>query len=231
MKKLLAAVFMFTAIVVGNASAAELSKQDIEKIIHDYIASNGGVIAASVDAYLAEQRLEAAANLVSAHTPVTGNIDAKVTFIEFSDYRCGYCRKVQETVTKLREKYNDDVRFAFKNMPILSEESRQAALASLAASKQGKFWEYSQELWKNQPRLGNDLFVEIAKSLKLDLKQFNKDRASKEIFEQAQIDFEDGQSAGVQGTPYFVINGQPLSGAQPVEAFIAAIDEALAASK
>tara|TARA_R110000868_G_scaffold218576_1_gene468941 strand:- start:85456 stop:86169 length:714 start_codon:yes stop_codon:yes gene_type:complete len=227
MKKLiLAGVLLFTT-MVGQVQAEELSKKDIEKIIGEYIAVNGGEIADSVDRYLEETRREAAANLVSEHTPVFGNKDAKVTLIEFSDFRCGYCHKVQETISQLREKYEGKVRFAFKNMPILTEESRQAALAGLAAHKQGKFWEFNAKLWDNQPRLGDELFVELAKEVGLDVDQFNTDRASEEIFAQVQIDFEDGKGAGVQGTPHFIINGKALSGAQPISAFIDAIDEAL----
>ncbi|MFT7145036.1 MAG: protein-disulfide isomerase [bacterium] len=113
---------------------------------------------------------------------------------------------------------------------MLTEESRQAALAGLAAHKQNKFWEYNALLWENQPRLGDELYVELAKELELDIKQFNEDRASAEILEQAQTDFEDGQSAGIQGTPHFIINGKGLSGAQPIAAFIEAIEAALAAN-
>ncbi|MEC8067716.1 MAG: thioredoxin domain-containing protein [Pseudomonadota bacterium] len=215
----------------ATAQAEDLTKKDVEQIVHDYITQNGGVIASSVDSYLADQRRLAAADYIDAHTPVVGNPDAEVLFIEFSDFRCGYCRRVQDTLQPLREKYSDQVRFAFKNMPILSEESRAAALAALAANKQDKFWEYTSKLWENQPRLGDDLFVEIAKELELDVEKFNADRASQEIFDQAQKDFMDGQEAGVQGTPHFVIDGNPLSGAQPLENFEKAIKEAIEANK
>lgn len=211
------------------ATAEDFSKADIEKIVKEYIQNNGGVIASSVDGYLADQRRMAAAEYVKEDTPVLGNPESEIIFIEFSDFRCGYCRRVQETLQGLREKYSGQVKFVFKNMPILSEESRQAALAALAAHKQGKFWEYSSKLWDNQPRLGDELFVEIAKELELDVDQFNKDRVSKDIMDQAQRDFMDGQEAGVQGTPHFVIDGNALSGAQPFENFEKAILEAIEA--
>lgn len=222
--------FVF-AVFASNVYAQALTKADVEKIVQEYIVSNGGVIADSVDKYLAEKRREASLGLVSAHTPVYGKADAKVTVIEFSDFRCGYCKRVQETMVNLRAKYKDDVRFVFKNMPILSEESRAAALANMAAHKQGKFWEYSAKLWDNQSRLGEELFVEIAKDLKLDLKKFNADRNSEEVMLMVQTDFLDGQDAGVQGTPHFVIDGNPLSGAQPEDSFVSAIEAALKASK
>lgn len=222
---------ILSAFAIASSSAAvaeDFSKADIEKIVQEYIQNNGGVIASSVDSYLADQRRVAAAQYVSEDTPIAGNPDSEILFIEFSDYRCGYCRRVQETVADLREKYGDKVKFAFKNMPILSEESRAAALAVLAAHKQDKFWEYHVKLWDNQPRLGEELFVELAKELKLDMDKFNADRESEEIFEQAQRDFMDGQEAGVQGTPHFVIDGNSLSGAQPVENFERAIEAAIA---
>ena len=65
----------------------------------------------------------------------------------------------------------------------------------------------------------------------MDVEKFNADRASQEIFDQAQKDFMDGQEAGVQGTPHFVIDGNPLSGAQPLENFEKAIKEAIEANK
>jgi protein-disulfide isomerase len=212
-----------------TATAEDFSKADIEKMIQEYITQNGGVIADSVDQYLADQRRLLAAQYVTTDTPVIGNLDAEVTFIEFSDFRCGYCRRVQDTIVQLREKYADKVKFSFKNMPILSEESRQAALASLAAHRQDKFWEYSAKIWENQPRLGDDIFVEIAEELGLDVEKFEKDRVSKSVLDQAQRDFMDGQEAGVQGTPFFVIDGNSISGAQPLENFEKAIEEALAA--
>lgn len=217
------------AMVSTSVNAETFTKADIEKIVQEYIQKNGGVIASSVDNYLAEQRRASASQYIAEHTPITGNVESEVTFIEFSDFRCGYCRRVQETVSQLREKYGDRVKFAFKNMPILSEESRQAALASQAAHRQGKFWEYTSKLWENQPRLGDELFVEIAEELKLDIDQFNRDRASKEILAEAQRDFMDGQEAGVQGTPHFIIDGNSISGAQPLENFEKVIEEALAA--
>lgn len=225
-KFIIGALALFSS---ATATAEDFSKADIEKIIYNYISQNGGVIADSVDSYLADQRRLAASGYVTADTPVLGKLDSEITFIEFSDYRCGYCRRVQETIVQLREKYGDRVKFSFKNMPILSEESRQAALASLAAHKQGKFWEYSAKLWENQSRLGDDLFVEIAKELDLDVEKFAKDRVSKETLEQAQRDFMDGQEAGVQGTPFFVIDGNSISGAQPLENFEKIIEDAIAA--
>lgn len=227
MKKLIFSVLAFSTAFSSAAGAQNLTKEDVEKIVQDYIVNNGGVIAESVDGYLAEKRRDAAKSLVLEHTPTFGPEDAKVTFIEFSDFRCGYCRRVQETVVKLREKYGDKVRFAFKNMPILTEDSREAAKAVSAAHMQGKFWEFNAMLWENQARLGADLFKEIATELKLDMKKFEADMASEAVLKQVEQDFMDGQAAGVQGTPHFVVDGQSISGAQPLSVFEEAIERAL----
>ena len=229
MKKIIWVASLVLLTLTGNVQAKELSKADIERIVHNYIVSNGGVVAQSVDTYLAEQRRETASRLVSSHSPTYGADKPQITFIEFSDFRCGYCKRVQSTITQLRKKYKDRVQFVFKNMPILSEESRQAALAGLAAHKQGKFWEFNTKMWEGQSRLGEDLFIEAAKSIGLNIKAFNKDRASEEIASQSQLDFVDGQASGVRGTPHFIIDGSPLSGAQPFEAFEQAIELALMA--
>ena len=70
-----------------------------------------------------------------------GPADAKVTVVEFFDYRCGFCKRSASWATGLPEKYDGDVRVIFKELPILSTESEKAALAAIAAGKQGKYIE------------------------------------------------------------------------------------------
>ena len=229
-KKLFALMVITAAFTAQIAAAKDLSEARVREIVEQYIKENGGVVAASVDTYLAEERNARAAALVKPETPVFGAKNGQISVIEFSDYRCGFCRRVQETMTKLRDEYGERVTFAFKAMPILSQESEDAAVAALAAHRQGKFWEFDEGLWENQSRLGSDLFLEIAKKIGLDMKRFERDLKDPTLLAQVATDRQEGQNFGAEGTPFFLINGEAFGGAQPYENFVRAIDAALAST-
>lgn len=229
MKKILTMALLALG-VTSSASAANLTEADVKRIVAEYIQNNGEEITMSMDRFLKAENVREANRMVYDYTPTLGNDDAKVTLIEFSDYRCGYCLRVQDTVNQLRDKYGDKVRFAFKNLPILSEESYDAAVAAMAAGEQGKFWEYNTRLWSNQSRIkdGDRLFNKLAKELKLDMDKFEKDRESELIQARVISDIRDARSKEMTGTPNFLINGEQLSGAVPIERFEALLNAALA---
>lgn len=228
-KTLKLALFSLIAVSTSQISEAEqLTEERVRQLIQEYIQTNGGEIAASVDNFIAEERRARANAAIKPETPVVGSNNAKISVIEFSDYRCGFCRRVQDTMLKLREEYGDRVQFAFKTMPILSRESEQAAIAALAAHRQGKFWEFHNKLWDNQSRLSESLFNEIAEDIGLDMKRFELDQADPSIATQVNTSRAEGQSFGAEGTPFFLIAGEPLGGAQPYENFVKAIESALA---
>jgi protein-disulfide isomerase len=97
----------------------------------------------------------------------------------------------------------------------------------LAAHKQGKFWEYAEKLWKLPGQPTDAQLIATAEALKLDMKKFNTDRASPAVAMQVNKDLMDASKSGARGTPYFFVNGMPLSGALPEEEFRATIDAAL----
>ncbi len=228
--------WLWSAAIIGGLGAYALTQgvpvtsthaeTDMDAAIENFIKNNPKLIADTLERYTMKKGLEAAHEAVS-NDPSIGPKDAKVVMIEFGDYRCGYCRRVQDTLEELRAEYKDRVLFTYKAFPILSEESYNAALAVMAAHQQGKFWEYNSKIWENQSRLSGDLYVELAEELKLDLDKFNKDRDSEEIKSRVQADSELAQKGGGSGTPFFLINGIGVSGAQPVEAFKATLDEML----
>lgn len=212
----------------ANAATAPANKAQIEAVVRDYIAGHGDELMASIQNAAAKAQLAKAANLIGANTPTKGPVDAAVTIVEFSDFQCPFCDKVQSTLTDLRGKYGDKVRWVYKNLPLeFHPEARPAAYAAMAAQRQGKFWEYGQQLWAKQGQLGDKTYVAIAQDLKLDMDKFNKDRASAEIKAQVDADQADAEAMGARGTPHFVINGQAVSGALPEESFSQAIDAEL----
>ena len=212
---------------IATAKEEKLSDERIKEIVRQVIAENGDLLAESMSNHMEKERRARAAALIKPETPLMGPKDAKITIVEFSDYRCGFCKRVQNTLAKLREEYKDSVQFAFKTMPILSKESEEAALAALAANRQGKFWEFNTEVWENQSRLGAELFEEIADTIKLDKKRFVKDLEDPTLRAQVAMAVKEGQAFGAEGTPFFLIDGMPFGGAQPYENFVKAIEGAL----
>ncbi len=209
--------------------AANLSKADVERIVADYIAKNGDKVMAGLEAYQERKQHEATKNLITPNTPVLGPATAPVTIIEFSDFECPFCHRVQENIMPLRAKYENKIRWAYKHFPLeFHAKAPGAAMAAYAANKQGKFWEFSKIMWPNQDKLGDSFYLETAKKLGLNEAKFNADRTSADAKKMVDADTKDGLNVGVRGTPFFLINGTPVSGAQPTEAFVEIIDAALA---
>ncbi len=158
-------------------------------------------------------------------SPVKGNPGAKVTIVEFSDFQCPFCQRGAAIMEDVLKAYPNDVKLAFKNLPLpFHDKAKPAAKAALAAGKQGKFWEMHDLLFKNQSALGDDAFVKYATDLKLDVEKFKTDMASAEIAKEIDADAELARKLGVNGTPGFFVNGVLVSGAQPLPAFKAIID-------
>ena len=157
-----------------------------------------------------------------------GPDDAEVTIVEYSDFQCPFCARVQPTLMQIEETYGDRVRRVYKHLPLrIHPEAPNAAAASEAALLQGKFWEMHNKIFASQRDLGDAVYRRFAEELGLDLERFDKDRNSPEIKQRIERDEQEAQRLGVSGTPAFFINGRFLSGAQPFEAFQRVIDEEL----
>lgn len=170
------------------------------------------------------------------HLPVLGNKDAKVTLIEFADFRCPFCEQFySQTEPQIIKNYVDTgkVKFAFRHYAFLGTASVVAADASECANDQGKFWDYYNYLFKNQPpesdtsMYNTDTLTKAASSLGMDATKFKTCLDSKADDAKVQQDLADGQKAGVNGTPAFFVNGNAISGAEPYSVFQQAIDAAL----
>ena len=125
------------------------------------------------------------------------------------------------------EKNPKTVKIVFKNFPIRSHKfAIQAALAALAAERQGKFWDFHDELFKHYDRLNEEKVQEIAEKLELDMEQFEKDRQDPLLMEQIKYDYNEGIRIGVRSVPTVFVNGRKLK-ARTLEGFQALIDEEL----
>jgi len=161
-------------------------------------------------------------------SPVKGKEDALVTIVEFSDFQCPFCSRVVPTIKKIKDKFGDQVRISFKHQPLpFHPNAEPASLASLAAHAQGKFWEMHDKLFEHQDKLDAATFEQYAKDLGLNLDKFKSDLSNPEIKAQIESDKTLASAIGANGTPTFFINGRPLRGAYPYEAFEALITEEL----
>jgi len=165
---------------------------------------------------------------VNPEDGVKGNPSAPVTIVEFSDFQCPFCTRVNPTIKQIFDTYGDKVRVVFKHNPLpFHKEAPLASEAALAAGAQGKFWEMHDALFANQRALQRADLDKYAAQLGLNLEQFAADLDSRKYKAQVDADLKHGAEIGVRGTPNFFINGKKLVGAQPFEAFKTKIDEAL----
>jgi protein-disulfide isomerase len=126
------------------------------------------------------------------------------------------------------EKYEGQIRFVYRDFPVLGNNSTGAALAAECADDQGMFWEYLDLLFANQGQLGFDMFLQLAGDLELDIDQFTTCVEEQTHVDEMTADFAAAVQIGAQGTPAFLINGRFVAGAQSLESFSIIIDEELA---
>ena len=164
---------------------------------------------------------------------VKGDKNAPVEIIEFSDFQCPFCaRFYSDTLPQIQKEYIDTgkVKFVYRDFPLSSihPQATPAAEAAECAKEQGKFWEYHDKLFQNQASLSTASYKQWAADLKLNTQQFNDCVDNRKYKSEVEKDYQDGQSAGVSGTPAFFVNGIKISGAQPFTAFKTIIDQELA---
>ncbi|MCX6709153.1 MAG: DsbA family protein [Candidatus Woesearchaeota archaeon] len=161
---------------------------------------------------------------------VKGEANAPVLIVEFSDYQCPFCSRVEASLKQVEEKYikTGKVKIVYRDYPLgFHDKAQKAAEASECAHDQGKFWEYHDKLFANQNALDIFSLKQYAKDLKLDTAKFDKCLDSGEKAAEVSKDTADANAAGVSGTPIFFINGVALKGAQPYDSFETAIEAAL----
>lgn len=168
-----------------------------------------------------------------------GDVDAPVVMTEFADFRCPYCAVFAEDVLPtLQERYVDTgkLRIEFQDMALFGDQSERAAVATRAAAAQGRFWQYYDALYAAAPESGHpdlpdDALVAFAETADVpDLERFRADLDSDELLTRVQSDTAAASNAGVNGTPFFVVGSQGVSGAQPLETFETFIDDRLRAA-
>lgn len=171
------------------------------------------------------------ASIDTANSPFLGLPNAPVSIVVFSDFQCPYCSKLGPVFEEVLKKNPETVKISFKHFPIRGhEQAVPAAVAAIAAQKQGKFWEYHDLLFQNMRDLKQEKLQEIATSLGLNMDQFNKEMANPQNMGQISKDQQDGASAGVKGTPSLFVNGRKVKD-RTAQGMQKLIDEELAKTR
>jgi protein-disulfide isomerase len=157
-----------------------------------------------------------------------GPANAPIVMVEFSDFQCPFCQRANPAVEQVLKTYGDKIRFVYRHYPLPNHpDARPAAEAAACAQEQDKFWPYHDRLFANVSSLSASDLKAHASAVGLDAAKFNACVESRQTKEKVDTDIADADSAGVTGTPAFFINGRPLEGAQPFDAFKRIIDDEL----
>ncbi|WP_042285174.1 DsbA family protein [Nocardiopsis alba] len=168
-----------------------------------------------------------------------GAVDAPVVVVAYSDFACPFCAAwAHETQPELVERYVDsgDLRIEWREFPYLGDLSRELSLGALAAAEQDAFWEYQETVFAHQEELKSSsdpdaLLRELVEESGLDPERFEEALDDESLPARVDADFLEGQRIGVSGTPAFIVNGDPVMGAQPLPVFVESIESALNAAE
>ncbi|MFE6590941.1 DsbA family protein [Streptomyces sp. NPDC057781] len=188
----------------------------------------------------ADPALLALARRESGDPYAVGKPDAPVVLIEYSDFQCPFCgRFARETKPELLRDYVEKgvLRIEWRHFPVFGAESEQAARASWAAGRQGRFWQfhdtaYAQPRERNKGDFAEKALLKMAGEAGIeDLDRFRADMASPAADAAVTRDIEEGYALGVSSTPAFLVNDRPILGAQSTDVFAEAIEAAEAAAE
>ncbi len=167
--------------------------------------------------------------LDNGDSPAFGPANAPVTLVEFSDFECPYCGRFFETINQLKENYGDRLRVVYRQYPLdIHANAYAAAVASLCANDQGRFWEMHDLMFSEQSQLDREALKEKAGRIGLDQGAFDACLASPRHTPQIESDMREANRIGLSGTPFVLVNGvQVPGGAAPYPVIAELIDEEL----
>jgi protein-disulfide isomerase len=210
--------------MVQTAKFTSDQKQQIEEIVKDYLIKNPEIFLEVQTALEEKMEKEQAEKLKEAiadnaadiyrepDAAVAGNADGDITVVEFFDYNCGYCKRGLSEIVKLVDS-DPEVRVVFKELPILSKGSEEAARIALAAKKQGKYWEMHRAMLNAKGHMNEAAGLRLAEKLDLDMDKLKADMASPEVAAEVAKSEALAKKMGVNGTPHFLVGDRAIPGA------------------
>ena len=196
--------------------AHELKKDAINSIIKNFILENPQLIEKTLQ-NLNLKRSEknfklAMTDLKKVSNPKLKRTNADITIYEFFDYNCGYCKSVMQNVFNIYKK-DKKVEIVFVEYPILSNSSLSAAVTSLAARNQNKYFEFHSKLMKHTGKINDKLLLSFAKELKIDAKKLKSDYSNEKLMLIINKNREIANRLNLRGTPAFIIGNKIYPGA------------------
>jgi protein-disulfide isomerase len=153
-----------------------------------------------------------------ADAPMKGNASARITLVEFADYECPHCKRVQPVLRQALDEFKSDVKLYFKHYPLGGHtNARIAAEAAVAAQRQGKFWPYSDQIWAHAESLSPAVLEQIAKDVGLDVERWRKDVESEDVKARVERDHAEGMALGIAATPTIYIDGREFTDAREID--------------
>ncbi len=236
-RSLAAAFAAMLAIAAPQASRADdLStgqRSEVELIVRDYLIAHPEVIqeamtelekrqsAADTEKHKAAVKQYSEALFTSPRQVVLGNPSGNVTFVEFFDYNCGYCKRAMDDMLTLL-KDDPKLKVVLKEFPVLgpgSVEAAQVAVAVRMQDKTGKkYLEFHQKLLGGRGQADKAHALAVAKDIGLDMVRLDKDLASPEVKATLQENFKLAEALGLNGTPSYVIGEDVVVGAVGLDA-------------
>jgi len=215
-----------TDVTAAEKPFSTAKTSEIEKLVHDYIMSNPQVILDAVRAHQVAEEANAEAErqrqLVSMRdqlenaptSPVSGNLNGDVTIVEFFDYRCGYCKRVHDTVIDT-VKDDGNVRLVYKEFPILGPESIAASRAALGVffNSKEKYIPFNDALMRSRGNLNEARVLKIAESIGLDPELVKKNMEDPRVNDELANTMALAEALNIRGTPAFVVNQTLVPGA------------------
>ena len=222
----------------GDASAQlnDTEREEVRDIVRAYILENPEIIEEALielQRRARQREMQASYDAVNAQSdaifndprdPRLGPDDADVVIVEFMDYKCSYCRVAADWVRDVQAEHGDRIQFIFKEYPILGEDSEEAARAALAALEQGEdvYSDFHMAMVSSSGPLPSARIDELARLSGVDVEQMREDMQDPAIMDHINQVRSLGRVLGVSGTPFFIVDGTIVPGANEL-----ALDEAL----
>ena len=231
-----AGAVILTLAAAPSSNADELSasqRSEVERIIREYLIAHPEVLqdamneldkrqtAAQAEKHKSAIKQYSEALFSSPRQVVLGNPGGNVTFVEFFDYNCGYCKRAMDDMLTLL-KDDSNLKVVLKEFPVLGPGSIEAAQVAVAVRMQDKtgkkYLEFHQKLLSGRGEANKTRALAVAKDIGLDMARLDKDLASPEVKETLQESFKLAEALGLNGTPSYVIGDNVVVGAVGLEA-------------
>lgn len=217
----------------GGAPVNTTDRAAIEKIVREYILAHPEIIPEAINGMQSREVTKVlASNRKEIETPfagaVAGNPKGDVTLVVFFDYGCPYCRQGHADVQKLAAA-DKQLRIVYRDFPVLSPASDEAAMASLSAAQQGRYARFHDAMFDTPGKVSHERTIAMVRQAGLNELRTAKDMQAAALKAEIRKNLDLGRALGLTGTPSYVVGNRILSGAVGFEALKSAVDEARAA--